>query len=156
MLLFFLFWSLSYRTLRQTRPTRPLSQALTPPTQTCRHRESVGQQRIRLADIPSCVSRCCRGCSEALLVKQSPVTSQRQLFPLAFERNSAHVHVRKRLSPRGGRCQHGRIQPERNCFHVAPSDAQLDNFSLLIGSAVLDGSNDTATLTLSPSMSLLF
>lgn len=34
--------------------------ALTPPPQTRRHRESVGLQCMRLADISPCASRCCR------------------------------------------------------------------------------------------------
>lgn len=95
----------------------------------------------------------------APLVERSPVTSQRQLFPTVFERNSAHVHVRKRLWLRagegGGRCQHGRIGPEGNCFHVAAGDAGLTSFSLLISSAA-GRQEDTAALIPSPAVSLLF
>lgn len=47
-------------------------------------------------------------------------------------------------------------RPERNCFHVAARDARLNSFSLLISWAARDGSNDTATLILSPGMRLLF
>lgn len=94
----------------------------------------------------------------APLVERSPVTSQRQLLPPVFERNSAHVHVRKRLWPRAGgwgRCQHGRIGPEGNCFHVAAVDAGLTSFSLLISSAA-GRQEDTAALIPSPAVSLLF